>query len=273
MKSIYAILLAFPFVVGISLYHNTTEANHNGAPAGHTGSPGDGKTCQTSGCHSDASLDAGPANMLTSDVPATGWELGKEYEITAYSSSPGGGTIGFQACVEDENKAKVGTLTSGVDSKLTGSGNNYITHSNSSASNNEKTWKFKWKAPSDATRKVTVYAAFNNADGTGTANSDRIVTRALVLTANATGISAHERGSLKVFPNPCMDILNASGPHLSKLVLRDLSGRNLAETSTSTTLFGGVAALSVSGFNAGVYLAELFDGDGELLDTRVILKY
>ena len=49
----------------------------NGAPSKVTGSPGDSNfNCTQSGCHDDGTAKQ-MADMISTDIPATGWEAGK----------------------------------------------------------------------------------------------------------------------------------------------------------------------------------------------------
>ncbi len=145
--------LAFAIIASVVLLSGFAAFYPSGAPAGYTGSPGDGSNC--SSCHGAAATTT--AGWITSDIPAAGYTPGQAYQITATNNMAGSGKYGYEISPQNSTGTLLGTLTTGTNSKLVGSGK-YITHS--SASSSTKTWTFSWTAPAAGTGSVTFYGAF-----------------------------------------------------------------------------------------------------------------
>ena len=94
-------------IMGILIMSYASKA----PPEGHTGSPTDGKSCAISGCHGTSSI-AG-SNMISHDIPSTGYEPGKEYNVSVVVSKSSSSVFGFQFSAQASDGSKVGTLTSG----------------------------------------------------------------------------------------------------------------------------------------------------------------
>jgi hypothetical protein len=152
-KIIYSMLAVMVITISISGF-NTAISYPDGAPAGKTGSPGDGgATCQASGCHSGTPTTV--ANIITSNVPVTGYVPGTTYTITV--TVTGTGKKGFQVSPQNTAGTLLGTLTAGTGNKIVGT--KYVTHT-SAKNTASAVWTFQWKAPSAGTGAVTFYGAF-----------------------------------------------------------------------------------------------------------------
>jgi hypothetical protein len=127
------------------------------SPYYYTGSPGDGHSC--SSCHGSSSTVAG---WITSNIPAGGYVPGTAYQITASNSISGSGKYGFEVSPQTTSGTLLGTLTSGTNSKLVGSGK-WVTQS--TASNSVTSWTFTWTAPVAGTGNVTFYGSFARSTG------------------------------------------------------------------------------------------------------------
>lgn len=147
--------LLFFLVVGLAftLFGAFETMNPNGAPAGMTGSPGDGDNCTS--CHGGTATTT--ANLITSNIPASGYVPGTTYTITATNTLSGSGKMGFEVSPQNASGSLLGTLTAGSGNKLVGSGK-YVTHSNANSTTNS--WTFSWTAPAAGTGNVTFYGAF-----------------------------------------------------------------------------------------------------------------
>ncbi len=150
MKTIFTILT----VAGIAILFAFNEPNRNssGALAGHTGSPGDGKNCTF--CHGGTASPI--SNVITSDIPASGYLPGENYTITVTTS--GSGRKGFQVSPQNVEGDLLGTLTAGAGNKLVGNGK-YVTHSSGVLTPTAE-WSFVWTAPAAGTGNVTFYGAY-----------------------------------------------------------------------------------------------------------------
>ena len=99
-------------------------SNSSGRTSGSSGSPGDGgKTCTD--CHAGGNFSA--SLQITDDIPAGGYELNTDYNITVTNTSTAS-KHGFQVTAEKtSNDSKVGIFTAGTGSQAF-SNDNYLTH-------------------------------------------------------------------------------------------------------------------------------------------------
>jgi hypothetical protein len=88
-------------VAGVIVFSaNTTKGHGNpsGAPAAAAGAPNDGGTqngtCAKSGCHNGTTI--AQADMITSNVPNTGYVAGQTYTITATITAANKVRFGFE---------------------------------------------------------------------------------------------------------------------------------------------------------------------------------
>jgi hypothetical protein len=147
-KSILSTFALAIFFIGF----NQLTSNPTGAPAGYSGSPADGQTCAN--CHGGTASTV--SNVLTSNVPASGYVPGTNYTITV-SISGASTRKGFQVSPQNNSGVLIGTLTAGSGNTIVGS--KYITHT-SSKTTNPGTWTFTWTAPAAGTGSVNFYGAF-----------------------------------------------------------------------------------------------------------------
>lgn len=149
-KKLLLFTLALALVLAMGAYENFYPT---GAPAGYTGSPGDGQNCTS--CHGGTATTT--AGLITSNIPASGYQPGATYQITATNNISGSGKYGFEVSPQNSSGALMGTLSAGVGSQLVG-GNKYVTHLSASLVTNS--WVFNWTAPSAGSGSVTFYGAF-----------------------------------------------------------------------------------------------------------------
>jgi hypothetical protein len=150
MRTILTILV----VAGVAILFafNQPSRNSSGALPGHTGSPGDGKNCTF--CHGGTAQPI--TDVITSNIPASGYTPGESYTITATTS--GSGRKGFQISPQNIAGDLLGTLAPGSNNKLVGNGK-YVTHNSGILTPNAE-WSFSWTAPPAGTGDVTFYGAF-----------------------------------------------------------------------------------------------------------------
>lgn len=174
----------FCSVLGIVLYGslmNTLFANVGGAPAYQTGAPNDLGTCGTDVCHNTYGLNSGGAT-LSITAPAV-YTPGKSVKIKVSFSNFSGKLRGFEMTAIDANGNRVGTFKKkGTTTQVippndyrgleSADEKKYIESTFKGAK--KKSWKFKWKAPSDATDPITFYATGCDSDGDGTLSNDYI---------------------------------------------------------------------------------------------------
>ncbi len=245
-KTIISTLALAIFFIG----YNQLTSNPTGAPAGYSGSPADGQTCAN--CHGGSAVEAN--NILTSDVPATGYVPGTNYTITVTIS---GGTArkGFQVSPQNSSGVLMGTLTAGTGNRVVSS--KYVTHTSAKTSN-PGTWTFTWKAPAAGTGTVNFYGAFVN-------NFSNISKQ--VLTVNeqtSTGVEAQliEKETFSTYPNPATGNmflnLNLSAGSYATASLVNLEGKQISTLFNSDLSAGKHhLQLDVNQIKSGVYFLQV----------------
>lgn len=252
-------------VVGIAAVSMTQElvSNPTGAPLGRTGSPADGATCSSPGCHFGTASPL--SNVITSNIPATGYVPGQSYTITV--TVPGSGNKGFQVSPQKTDGTQLGSLQAGAGSQVIGK---YITHT--APKTGTATWTFGWTAPAAGSGSVTFYGAFAQS---------RQVTRTNSLTV-AEGVSTGVQevrafSKVNVFPNPATSEINLNfnltRNGLTEVRLLDLSGKEIAALYNQT-LEAGIQTLRLNlpgGLNGGHYFVTL-KAEGQLKTLPLFIK-
>ena len=206
-------LLSLGIITSLLLWQSTgnyVHSNNNGAPAGHTGSPADGQTCSKSTCHVTTPAQPSAVQIMSSNIPVTGYVPGTQYTITAIcTSGTGSNKFGFQISPQSATGTYLGTLlvTNTNQTKIVLT--KYITHTQNGNLGiaGIKSWSFDWIAPAAGTGNVTFYGAFNYANGSNTASGDLIRTNTLVVAEDLTvGLNElpHQIAST-IYPNPVLD--------------------------------------------------------------------
>jgi len=237
-----------------------------GAPAKASGSPGDGNfSCAQSGCHTGTAQQV--ANMITTDIPTTGWEAGKTYNVTFTISETGISKFGFQVTAEDSKNDKIGEFTATANTKLV-SASKAITHVSGSVSGTgTKAWTFPWKAPAKGTGDVTFYGAGNAANGRSDRTNDIIrLSSHTVIEKDLTSSFSDVIVLLKVnmFPNPAIDVLNVNGVLEGSFIIYDLGGL----THINGEFEEGDNAIDVSSLRSGSYF--LYSEDSQVYQKFLI---
>lgn len=258
-------LLSLVAVAGLVLVQtsgNEAISNTAGSPAGRTGSPADGQTCASGSCHAGAA-SVSPTQIITSNVPSSGYVPGQTYTITASVAQAGISKFGFQISPQSSNGTLLGQLiiTNASQTKIVST--KYVTHQTAGTSGTgSKTWSFNWVAPTAGTGSVTFYGAFNFTNGNGQSNGDIVRTNTLVIPeASGVGIAEVQNDvfNATVFPNPADESITArftvkeSSP--VTLTFTDLKG-SIVGTPTDYVVVPGtqeIALVLPSGMQTGVY--------------------
>ena len=182
MKKIILFLTLFVFCIIISdfLTNYAFTWNHD-APPGNTGSPGDGQTCQQSGCHT-SSAPVQNGGLVTSNIPATGYIPGNTYTITA-SVTGNANKFGVQVSPQNNSGTISGTLVT-TNRQLVENiwSLGYITHTMfGTAGSGSKSWSFDWIAPASGSGNVTFYSAFLVADNNNNVTGDTVKLTSLTI--------------------------------------------------------------------------------------------
>lgn len=251
---------------------NDVHSNNSGAPAGRTGSPADGATCNGSNCHSGTTTPSA-TQIISSNVPSTGYLAGQTYTITATCTQAGINKYGFQISPQSINGTLLGQLvvTNATATKIVGG--KYITHTASgTAGMGTKTWTFNWVAPAAGTGDVTFYGTFNFTNSSSTASGDIVRSNTLVISEDSTtsGIAPVDGDELAaiLYPNPIVNdatlrlnlisqenitvkILSLNGQLLSEpMKFLGLPGTNEFEIQLPDNLIAGTYKLMVTAGNA-----------------------
>ncbi len=207
---IYTLLAGITLVMGLQSFDFTSRfKQRDGTVPGHTGSPGDSlKDCTV--CHGGNTFRVN--NWISSNVPATGFVPGQRYTIRALNVGITSTIFGFQVSPQDSQGNLQGTLivTDTVKTQLVGENGKYVTYrSGGVRSRDSMVWYFDWIAPTDDTKKVTFWGAFNN-NHEGHKPSD--VTYLSTLTLYKEGVVGLKEKNwitdVSVYPNPTSDQLH-----------------------------------------------------------------
>ncbi|MEP7129146.1 MAG: choice-of-anchor V domain-containing protein [Chitinophagales bacterium] len=279
-KKIFLCLLAFTITAGIigsSL--NTATSNASGAPSGNTGSPSDNKTCAQNGCHPGVATAI--FNVITSDVPVTGYVPGSTYTVTTTVSDPSLVKFGFEISPQSSTGTILGTmaLIDANKTKFTTTSNKYITHKSGGTSfpGHTATWSFSWTAPIAGTGAVTFYGAFNFSNNNGSTTGDVIHTSTLTI-PEGFGVGVEETGdfaAFNVYPNPTPDQVHVTysldQPQQVVVSMFNLSGKMIGVLQNESQASGIYhPSFSIEGFAKGVYILELKAGEKSF--SRKIVK-
>ncbi|MCF8378904.1 MAG: T9SS type A sorting domain-containing protein [Bacteroidales bacterium] len=271
-----SILFAFVIIaangfMAYNVLNNNSVHSTGGAAPGYCNDPiGGNKTCTS--CHS------GPgatfiADLITSDVPVEGYTPNTTYTITATIAREGHSKFGFEISPQtQDNSIFIGTLiNTNSETQLTGSGNNYITHtSGGTIGEGSKTWTFDWTAPDQGTGDAIMYGAFNVTNSGNNSGLDTIYTSTLLIpentSAGAENFSSIEQ-SFSAYPNPASELItikikdNLRGKDLK---ITDQAGRQVYIGKLDDKL----TSLNISNLPSGIYLLQV--GEQKELTLKII---
>jgi len=273
MKYVYTLFTFAAFATAILLMTpKTAQTSSTGPVTGVTGSPKEfgGATCVQGGCH--GGTVTARADMITSDIPATGYVPGTTYNITATIAENGISKFGFQASPQFQNGGKAGVMaTVDGETQLQG-GSKYIAHSFTGTSGaNTKSWNFKWTAPAASSGPVTIYGAFMAANNNGLNDGgDNVFTSLMGISeAGHLGINGFTNAGMCIYPVPFDNSLTIA------------KGTSTVETATVKiyTLTGQLVSQSVmnadkleintSSLAKGIYIVSLEAGDVKVFEKVV----
>ena len=284
MKSVLSVgIVLFALVV---LYPVIAFTNSGGTPPERTGAPGEMTCGEGSTCHHDGNEGLTNLNTGAGTLSIEGKDTyapGETITFVVRLAQAGITRFGFQATVKDGSNAHVGqlVLVDAVATRLTGSGNAYITHrSNGTFHNEVAAWEFRWVAPPGVAGPVTIYAAGNATNSSGSSSGDQIYTTSKTLTPG-TGTAAESLPAMPAFtlhpayPNPATayatiayELTRAT---LVTLTLYDGLGRPVQRVGLGVQAAGlHEAALDIQELVAGVYLYEIRTASERQVGTLVV---
>ncbi|MBA3683540.1 MAG: T9SS type A sorting domain-containing protein [Bacteroidetes bacterium] len=272
MKTRYFSLSIFLTVV-ILLTSQFKSKYESGPPAGVSGSPGDAANCAA--CHGGSAPNS--PNLITSDIPVTGYIPGATYNMTATVSHPIFNKFGFQVSPQNATGQQKGTLmvNDGTRTQLTG-GSKYIMHktAGTAGTSNSATWTFQWKAPVSGSGNVTFYGAFVKSNANAQSSGDAVTVSQLAITENlSTGIneSVAETEEWKVYPMPCTNELTITLANNTsqkvRIMIRTLDGKVVAQDVLNN--INGTFKLNTDQLPTGIYMLTVFE-DNRALSKKLI---
>jgi hypothetical protein len=174
-------------------------SNSSGAISEHTGAPGE-QSCGRSSCHNVMPNQGNATIAIEFSDADDRYRAGETYTMKAFiTNAATPARNGFQIVALDANNKNVGEwiLTepnrTKIESGFSLRDRRYITHT--SAGNQQTSWSFNWKAPSDAVGQVTFYLALLDANNNGSSSGDRLYTTSkniLLDQVSSTQNLAHE---------------------------------------------------------------------------------
>jgi hypothetical protein len=151
-------------------------------------------------------------------------------------------------------------------------GRTYAEHDNISTSN---TFNVKWTAPATGTGSVTLYAAGNGVNATGTTGGDGSGFGTAKLTEFSSSTNSPEAGFLRlaVSPNPLQptSTLQIDGIEAGSYTLRafDLSGRQVWNSRKELPSGSATLLLQTSEWQPGIYFLQL-EGANKVANVKVL---
>jgi hypothetical protein len=247
MKKSYVILVAGMLILAGSALNSSPT----GTPQPASGGPAEGgATCFTSGCHTGAPQST--TSVLSTDVPAEGYNPGETYHITITVS--GTGHKGFQISAQKTDGTHHGALVPGTGTWSPFA--NYVTHSTTKFPS-PAVWTVQWIAPAAGTGPVNIYGAF----AITRSNTRRQVLQLQENVHAALNESDDPFGTL-LYPVPAQDqLFLAFGKQINaplQVTLLSTDGKICLQEvlpGTATT-----PAFDVSGMSKGLYLLRISSG-------------
>ena len=179
-------------------------------------------------------------------------------------TAPGTGKKGFEVSPQDIAGNLVGTLTAGTGNKLVGT-NKYVTHS-SAVTTNPAIWHFQWKAPNPGVGDVTFY-------GSVAVTKTATKTTTMTVPQSTVGISSQDLVNLKIYPNPCKEIINTSyslkGTSTVEINLLSSDGKLLKTLAKEVSTPGEHSRQFGLDQPAGLYLIQIRTNAGTII-SRII---
>lgn len=214
MKKLITILVASAAIFTVF----TAEVTNSSGRAGVTGSPGEA-TCNQTNCHNSFTLNSGTGSInATSTLPAWTYTPGTDYTINLIVKKTGLIRFGIGAEILLASGANAGTMTitnstqTQFKSATIGSNvrKNLVHQLNGGVGTDSCVFSFSWTAPSTDVGKVTLYAAGNCSNSSGTASGDYIYTMVRVFDSPTTAVPEllSATNPVTVFPNPASEKLN-----------------------------------------------------------------
>lgn len=238
-------------------------SNRGGSPGGRSGSEVDNSTCGTNGgCHGSTPRSQ---EMLSSNIPKSGYIPNQEYEITIQATKMGTDVWGFEMMTEDESKMGVEGFKSNADGNIKENGVR-ITHKFASSSNADgQTWTLVWTAPDAGSGNLKFYVSVLAANGNGVTSGDNVFIDTLSVSENLKAdVNELVRPEIMVYPNPVESDLHISGftNSSASIEIWNNQGQLVLEQNFANQV-------SLARLESGIYYLRLRDGNQVVSRTFV----
>lgn len=257
LKLLFALMGIGVLFFTYSLMNQQASGYVSQPPPAKTGAPGENICTE---CHfGPAASDV--SGIITTNIPASGYEADSTYEITVTVSDDGTSRFGFEITSMNADNNYVGEFLSNNDVSVIQNGKYAAHKALSTVGTDSKSWWFEWVAPSTGTGNVIFYVAANLANNNNNTSGDIIIKDNLTVSEFEEPISVSEifvdGGEVKIFPNPIhvgQDVsLEVDEEGFLEIDLSDLNGKTMMTFSTyinsQTPLM-----LETSGLAKGIYL-------------------
>jgi hypothetical protein len=278
-KSVFIVLFS---ALGATIFMSNEGGAAANFPGDRTGRVTATNTCR--GCHTGAAYGSVTVTQAMTDAggnPVTAYIGGMTYTITLTinktQGTPAGYGFQWVSVKQSDNATQAGipTTTQTRTAVHTLSGRSYVEQT-AALSTNVVT--FTWVAPAAGAGAIKIVFVGMAIDGSGTSgNTDTVSPSTTVVLAEtvATERITTPTSSLKILPNPVIDILHTQINTLKSgnytLQVMDLSGRIL--TTQDATLVSGdnILSLDVRNLAAGLYAIRLL-GANSVEATATMVK-
>ncbi len=276
----------FAIFLGILLITVTKigTSNEKGAPAGRAGDPPNEITCATSGCHNDFDLNSGNGSLkitvMQDGEEVTTYKPNSTYTIKLELEDPNMNSAGFQITAQrTDNNDATGSFELANQTKFAGSGNDYLTHSDTfkDISNQTKTWNLTWEAPDQGVGEIKFYAAGNAANGQDNSSGDYIYSAEQGLDFGASSVTKENaiKNKLKVYPNPVSETINIQFPKAQqnnyRVTIQDIKGQVIDHFPETLVKNPSVSINIPDGIEEGFYLLRLKSQE-EVIKKRILIQ-
>jgi len=259
-KTLSILLLSFSTLLFMS--------NRGGSPGGRTGSTTDASTCATNGgCHASGTSSTIEQDMIATDIPESGYELGMTYTVTVSPELAGVNVWGFEIMAENGDGTGIGTFANNDQVNTKDDGIRATHKFASTTSTGGQTWTMEWTAPMESSGEITFYAAALAANGNGNTNGDDVVINSIVVSENTTAsINRLANIDAQIYPNPVTEALTITGYSNfdATVSILTLDGKVLSEAPFAQKI-------SVVELTSGTYILKIDEPDG-FVTKRFIKK-
>lgn len=250
-------------VAALAVVSTVFIASSGGSPGQRTGSAVDGgKTCATQGgCHAGRPILS--QDVITTDIPASGYAPGESYKITLNPEKEGTSRWGFEMLVQNSDNEAVGSFTSNSDGNIIAGNSDRITHKFASITGGDtKTWVLDWTAPAAGEGDLQIFVSVLAANGNGNTGGDDLIIDTLTISENPTAsLTQLVNQEIVLYPNPVVNKLHIKGfDGNATISIFDMTGKEV-----STMPYSNV--VNVNDLPKGHYILKIVSGNNVLNKT------